>query len=611
MSPFWFFAKRILRRRAMAAAALGMAFISATGVGAGLAGLVPVLNNILGESRATLPDLARGLSAHVPAWLLPGGISDSFVQSLPTGRFEAVLWIVLGLGVLTVVGAMANFAHAYLSLTLTTLTSAEVRRAAFKRLVRLPLGVIVAGHGPDLTSRIVNDTNSLARGLQALTSKAVAQATRGLAALIVAFIIDWRLSLVMLLVAPLLAIVIRKTGKRIRKGSRGAMKSQAKLLEDASEVTRGFRVVKVFTSERAEIGRFTRHNREVLRETLRARTAQAMASPLLEVIAIFALGGLALIAAKAIIDGQLAATRFLVSLGSLGMAGAALRPLTTVIQDLQIADAAAGRLKELIDMPSEEGRRERRPRLKRHAHTIEFDCVTYAYDLTAPPAVSDVTLTIRHGETVAFVGPNGCGKTTLLSMVPRLLTPTRGRVRIDGVDTSTVSLRSLRRQVGAVAQETVLFRGTIASNIAYGTPGAGQEAIEAAARRAHAHEFIMQQPQGYDTPVGESGLTLSGGQRQRIAIARALLRDPSILIMDEATSMIDSESESNIASAVAEMAGSRTILIVAHRLTTIRSAGRIVVMDAGRILDSGSHEELMQRCAMYRELTRRQAVGAG
>lgn len=593
----------------MAAAALAFAFISATGVGAGLVGLVPVLNNILGEEKATLPELARRLNEHAPKWLLPDGVPEAWIIALPGGRFDAVLWIVLGLGAMTLVGATANFLHSYVSLTLTTHVAAEVRRSAFKRLVHLPLGVIVGGHGQDLTSRIVNDTNTLARGLQALTSKAVAQATRGAAALIVAFFINWKLSAVMVLVAPLLAIVIRKTGKRIRKGSRGAMKSQARLLEDASEVTRGFRVMKVFTAERAEVGRFTRHNREVLRETLRARTAQALASPMLEVIAIFALGGLALVAAKAIIDGKLEATEFLVSLGSLGMAGAALRPLTTVIQDLQIADAAAGRLKELMDLPVEERRRDGRPRLARHRRSIVFEGVSFTYEGASTPALDRIDLTIEHGETVAFVGPNGCGKTTLLSLVPRLLGSGSGRVLIDGVDIAGVGLRSLRRQIGAVSQETVLFRGTIASNIAYGSPGATRRAIEEAANRAHAHAFIMQQPQGYDTPVGEAGLTLSGGQRQRLAIARALLRDPAILIMDEATSMIDSESESNIAAAVAEMAGSRTILIVAHRLTTVRSAKRIVVMDAGRIVDTGTHEELVERCRVYRELVKGQMVG--
>jgi ABC-type multidrug transport system fused ATPase/permease subunit len=183
-------------------------------------------------------------------------------------------------------------------------------------------------------------------------------------------------------------------------------------------------------------------------------------------------------------------------------------------------------------------------------------------------------------------------------------------VRIDGVDISAVNLRSLRRQIGAVTQETVLFRGTIASNIAYGAPWATREMVEDAARLAHAHEFILRQPRGYETEVGEAGLALSGGQRQRLAIARAILRDPAILIMDEATSMIDAESESQIAQAVREMRGSRTILIVAHRLTTILSAPRIVVMDHGRIIDSGAHEALLERCGLYRDLTRRQMAGA-
>lgn len=587
-----------------------MAFVSAGGLGAGLLGLLPVLRNILGEQQATLPDLARQLSAAAPQWLLPDGVPESLIARLPQGRFGAVLWIVLALGAMTLIGAAANFLHSYLSLTLTTQAIAEVRRSAFKRLVRLPLGVVVAGHGQDLTSRIVTDTNILARGLQALTSRALAQVTRGAAALVVAFIINWRLSAVMMLVAPILGFVIRKTGKRIRKATRGALRGQAKLLEDASEVTRGFRVVKAFTAERAEIGRFSRHNREVLKETLRLRTAQAIASPLLECITIFALGGLALVAAKAIIDGELEATEFFVALGSLGMAGAALKPLAAVIQDIQIAEAAAVRLDELMNHEPEERRGRARPKLPRHAESIAFENISFAYAAGGANAVESVTLRIAHGETVAFVGPNGCGKTTLLSLLPRLLAPTAGRVLIDGVDIAGVSLRSLRRHMGAVTQETVLFRGTIASNIAYGSPFATRERVEEAARRAHAHAFIVQQAKGYDTEVGESGLTLSGGQRQRVAIARSLLRDPAILIMDEATSMIDSESESQIAAAVNEMAGSRTILIVAHRLTTVMSAKRIVVMDRGRVLDVGTHEALIERCGLYRDLARGQLIGS-
>lgn len=610
MGPFAAFALRLTRRRAAAAGALAMAFVSACGVGAGLLGLVPVLDNILGRDQATLPDLARRFSERAPRWFLPHGLPQTWIDALPPDRFDAVLWIVIALGILTLIGAAANYFHASLSLSLTARTVADIRRSAFKRLVRLPLGTIVAGQGTDLTSRLVNDTTALSRGLQALTSKAVAQTLRGGAALAAAFIVNWRLSAVMLLATPALAFVVRKTSTRIRRASRGAMKGQARILEDAAEVIRGFRVMKVFTAERAEIGRFSAHNREVLRETLRVRTAQALASPLLETITILALGALALIAAKAIIDGRLEPTDFLVALGSLAMAGAALRPLTGVIHDIQVGRAAAARIGQLLDMPIEEDRRSHRPALPRHARSIEFQGVSFAYGPGAPLALDSVDVAIEHGETVAFVGPNGCGKTTLLSLIPRLLEPTRGRVLIDGVDIASVSLRSLRRQIGVVTQETVLFRGTIASNIAYGSPWATRAQVEQAARRAHAHEFIIRQPGGYDTPVGEAGLTLSGGQRQRLAIARALLRDPAVLIMDEATSMIDSESESQIAQAVAEMAHTRTILVVAHRLTTVRGARRIVVMEHGRIADAGTHDELVERCALYRDLTKHQLAAS-
>lgn len=601
-SPFWRIARRLLRYRGTALAALAMAFVSAAGLGAGILGLVAVLNTILGEDHETLPTLAGRLDARV----FGGRIPDAWIATLPGGRFDAVLWIVIGLGALTVIGAAANFLHAYLSLTLTTRVVADVRRAAFRRLIHMPLGVVVSKGGHDMTSRILHDTNILNRGLQALTSKAVAQLTKGAAAMVAAFIISWRLSLVTLFVAPLLAVIIRKLGKRIRRASRGAMRGQARLLESANEVTRGFRVVKAYTAERFEIGRFSRHNREVMREMLRARTASALASPLLETLAIFVLGGLAIVAAKAIIDGDLAPTDFLGAIGALGIAGATLKPLNAVVQDVQTAEAAAQRLEEVLDAEPEDLRAAGRPRLARHSESIEFARVSFHYAGQDTAAVDGVSLHIKRGETVAFVGPNGCGKTTLLSLVPRLLVPTDGRVLIDGVDTATVSLRSLRRQIGVVSQETVLFAGTIASNIAYGTPGATRERIETAAKSAYAHEFISRQPEGYDTVVGDQGLTLSGGQRQRVAIARALLRDPTILILDEATSMIDSESEALIARAISEFAKSRTCLVVAHRLATVVNADRIVVMDAGRVVDVGRHDDLLERCPLYRDLARHQ-----
>jgi ABC-type multidrug transport system fused ATPase/permease subunit len=232
--------------------------------------------------------------------------------------------------------------------------------------------------------------------------------------------------------------------------------------------------------------------------------------------------------------------------------------------------------------------------------------------------LSDVNLMIRHGERVAVVGPNGCGKTTLLALIPRLLDPdvetsngggTQGCVLIDGEDIRQVNLRSLRRQVGVVTQETVLFKRSVRGNITYGASGVSEEQMIAAAKQARAHEFISRLPHGYDTEVAEQGTSLSGGQRQRIAIARAILRDPAILILDEATSMIDAESEAQINAAINEFSRGRTTLIVAHRLSTVLSADRIVVMDQGKIVDSGGHAELLSRCEIYRQLARHQLLG--
>ncbi len=600
----------MLRDRGLAVFALVMAFVSAGGLGAGIVGLGYTLKIIFGENgeRKDLPTILTewNVAQIGKTWLgMPRPtVPWSWIEALPTGPFNAVLVIVLSLGVLTVVGACANFLHEYLSLTISTRAAADLRRRAFHRVLHMPLGEVVRGASSDLISRIISDSSVVQRGFQQLTSKAVAQVTKGVASLGAAFFINWRLTAITVVVAPILAVVLRKLGKRITRASRKQMQSQAKLLEAAGEATRGFRVVKVHGAERYEIARFTRANEDVLRESMKVRTAKAVASPLMEVIALFVAGGLALVAAKQIISGDLDPTSFITALTALAVCGGSLKPLTGILQEIQTARAASERLQQLLGGPLEEVRDTRRPTLARHAESIAFEDVVFTYPGAETPALAGVSLTIPHGERVAVVGPNGCGKTTLLSLVPRLYEPSSGRVLIDGNDIGKVSVRSLRRQIGVVTQETVLFRGTIASNIAYGlTPEQAPRAkIEEAARRAHAHGFIEKLPQGYDTPVGEQGLTLSGGQRQRIAIARAILRDPAILIMDEATSMIDTESEAQIAGAIAEFGKVRTCLIVAHRLSTVVNADRIVVMEQGRVIDQGRHEELMRRCGLYRGL---------
>jgi ABC-type multidrug transport system fused ATPase/permease subunit len=619
MDAFWYFARRMLRYRWLVGAAIVMAVLSAGSLGAGLVGLQPVLENVLSSGGRDLPQLATEWNAR-----LGGRIPAEMIEALPRGRFTAVVWVVAGLGVLTLIGGTANFLHAYLSLTVVQRTVANIRRDAFHRVLRLPLKDVVAGGTTDRVSRIVGDTAALETGFNSLLSRALAQLTKGVAALVAAVVIEPWLTLSAIPVAFVVYRIIRTFGKRIRRASRSAMQSQALLYGAAVEALQGLRVVKVHTTERYEAGRFHRINKDVMRQMLRVRTARALASPLVEVLAVLVVGVLFLVAAKFVIDGRLDSTKVLLALGALGMAGASLKPLTGLTNDIQQSSAAAARIKELLDAMPEPGHDSSLPRLPRHTVSIEFRDVTFTYPGAVRPSLNSIYLTIQHGERVAFVGPNGSGKTTLLALVPRLFDPDRpsaaeragahpeqelgGAVLIDGQDIRKFSVRSLRRQIGVVTQETVLFRGTIRSNIAYGAEDAGEEAVTAAAKRSRAHEFIENIPGGYDAVVGEQGLTLSGGQRQRIAIARAILRQPSILILDEATSMIDADSEARIADALLEFARGRTCLIVAHRLSTVINADRIVVMDQGRIVDQGSHAELLDRCSVYRLIAQNQLV---
>lgn len=606
---FWKFARVLLEERLKLGVAVVFAFISAVGMGAGVIGMVSVLDLVLpvegAEVRPTPRERVEDLTAR-----LPGNISlpEGVLSRLPQEPLDAVILILIGLGILTVIGATSNFIHQYLSISVCTRAVARIRSRVFEHMLSMPLGQVVSGNAADQISRLLTDTAVLNRGFLAITSKAVAQITKGAVMLLVAFAIDWRLSMVTLVVAPVMAVIIRKFGKRIRRALRGAMQGQAKLLGLATEAMHGFRVVKVYGSEAHERARFDAINDEVVRQELRARTARALSSPLVEMLAILVVGVLAAVAAKAILDGALGVTDFIGALSALAIAGQSLKPLNSVIQEIQAAEASARRVQEILDGTPEAALQSGHRAVPRHRESIVFERVSLTYPGAETPAVRELDLTVRFGETVAIVGPNGSGKTSLLSLVPRLYAPSAGRVLIDGVDLAEADLRSLRDQMAVVTQEVVLFAGTIAQNIAYARPDSGVEAVEDAARRAHAMGFIEGMPGGLDAVVGDRGLTLSGGQRQRIAIARAILRDPAILIMDEATSMIDTQSEAEITQAIAEFGSDRTVLIVAHRLATVMNADRIVVMDAGRIVDMGGHHELLERCPLYAGLASHQLV---
>ncbi len=630
MSNFWHFAKHLLHEKTTLFWAMAFAFFSAGGLAAGLLSVGPLLKILVNPSSGkSLVDMAHDFNDK-GGWG-PFLIPDSIIGLLPTDPFRGLLLILTGLAILTIVGGVANFFHQYLSQTVTTRAIARIRQEAFENVIHMPLSRVMTRGASEFIARIVRDTAELQRGLIALVSKTVTSALKGLAAFVVACVVDWQITLIAIPTVLVLGIILRKLGTRIRRGTRGSLKAQEGLLRVSTEVLQGLRSVKANTAEDQATSRFKEMNDDAVRHELRVRTARALSSPLVEALSVLVVLVLAAIAAKSIISGQRTIDDLTWTLGSLAMAGASVRPLTGLITEIQASSAPADRLADLmnearetsplIDGPEPAAHAVRSanstPAFARHSRSIAFENITFTYPGAENPALKNVSLNVLHGERIAIVGPNGCGKTTLLSMIPRLLSPDSGRILIDGADIASMPLRKLRGQISVVTQETVLFRGSIASNIAFGLPGVSIDAIMDAARRAHADEFIRRIPGkpgpggnagGYDADVLEQGASLSGGQRQRLAIARAILRDPAILILDEATSQIDAESEAHINQALSEFCINRTSLLIAHRLSTVLNADRIVVMDAGQIIYQGRHEQLLERCDLYRRLSRTQLV---
>jgi len=607
-SAFWHFAQRMLKRRGLAVGTLVFSVISAGGLASGLVSIGWVLELILGKDPAVnLSTITTKALADHPQFAR--FVPDALVSLLPTDRLAGVAVILGALLLLTLVGALANFLHQYCSLTLSMVTASEIRLDAFRHALRLPLATVLRRGPAEIVSRVTRDTAELERGFSALTSKALAQVTKGVGAFAAAVWFDWRLTIVAVVVAPIMAAVLRKFGKRIVRGSRNTLKAYEDLLRNSNEAMQGLRGLKTATAERVARRRFASANRTVIREDRRVRLARSISTPLIEVMAIVAIMALALLAAHEILEGRMKFDNFLMSLASLGVAGGSLKPLTGLLNDIQASSAPAERILEIMAIPAEGMRERELPELPRHRSSIEFKAVRFRYEGADRDALRGVDLNIAHGEFIAIVGPNGCGKTTLASLLVRLFDPTEGSVRIDGFDLEGVSLRSLRSQIGVVPQEPLLIRASIRDNVTLGIDRVDERALARAMELAHADRFVAALPQGIDTMLGEGGTGLSGGQRQRLAIARALVRDRSVLILDEATSQIDAESEAQISAAIDGFREGRTVIAIAHRLTTVRSADRIVVMDDGAVVDAGPHAELFGRCDLYRRLVQTQLVG--
>jgi ATP-binding cassette, subfamily B, bacterial MsbA len=447
-----------------------------------------------------------------------------------------------------------------------------------------------------LMSRVTNDVSQVQQAVSETIGDLLRESLALIGYAVLLFYWDYRLALVCVTGAPIVVYPLVRFGQRVRRTSRRSQEELARLSHITAEAFTGHRIVKAFGAEAHEARRFSRASDRLYRTNLKITSTVALLPPLMEF-----LGGLAVVAliwygSRRISSGVTTQGNFLAFIFAAFMMYTPVKKLSRVNTNLQQAIAAAERIFEMLDTHSEVTERPGARALPPLRDHLEFRNVNFAYkDAADSPILQDVSFRVSAGQVIAIVGLSGAGKTTLVNLIPRFYDATGGSILVDDVDIRDVTLRSLRGQVGIVTQETVLFDDTIATNIAYGSPGATREAIEAASRAAHAHEFIEKLPNGYETDIGERGQRLSGGQRQRLAIARALLKNSPILILDEATSSLDAESEQLVQDALANLMRNRTAFVIAHRLSTVRRADKIVALERGRVAEIGRHEELLSR----------------
>jgi ATP-binding cassette subfamily B protein len=477
----------------------------------------------------------------------------------------------------------------------------DLRERFYRHLQTLELGFFDSQQTGQLMSRATVDLQSirffLGYGLIFLTQSAL---TIVLASAVMLAINPW-LAVLALLPVPFVVFTAARYNRLSRPAVQEVQQRVAELTAEAEEGVSGIRIVKAFAREGHMLDRFRRSVERLFDQNVYSTRLRAFYSPALGFLPSLGLAAVVYIGGRQVIDGSMSLGEFTAFYTYLVMLMGPMRWLGMALGMAQRAIASGNRMFEILDRGPRVTSPPGAPPLPDGPGHVEFDHLTLAYD-GAKPSLEDVSLEVPAGRTVALVGPTGSGKTSLVALLARLYDPSEGAVRIDGADLRTVDVASLRHSVAFVADDSFLFSAPVAGNIAYARPDASREEVEMAARRAQAHEFITRLPEGYDTVVGERGLTLSGGQRQRVAIARALLADPRILILDDATSSVDARTEAEIKRGLREVMAGRTTFVVAHRLSTISLADEIVVMDAGRILDRGTHEELIDRCALYREI---------